>query len=115
MVDTKRNPSLEKYKLIQELANCEEGSKNIGEEIMKIDFECRSDDSKFLENICRKGGRGLMLAGALFGAGAVCSYYAEKPKTVCDVLAAVGIFSIIGGTDLYNKRRIEWDDYYKKS
>jgi len=113
---TKSNPTLEKFRLMANYDSSKMSSQDLGRRINEIDYHARSKDSKMIESVCRKGGKGLMLAGILSLTIPLYQSYRQpldeaKYKKV--IVAGFGLAYI--GLGLYNLRRKEWDQFENNS
>ena len=115
-MDKNSNPTLEKYQLIAGLGKCNMSGEEYCKRLAKIDYGHRSQDSKTLETICRKGGKCLMIAGLLSCiANTSLTIYQNQSGNESNSRNAWMIGSVLlayVGSELYVRRRKEWDEFY---
>jgi hypothetical protein len=127
-MDKSSNLTLEKYRLIAEHSEGKIPDGELGKRLLEIDYLHRDSDSKTIEAIFRKGGKGLMLAGLLslipnISLTAYQNYQqsmngAHQSSSESDARNYWMMGSVLLaylGSGLYNLRRKEWDQFEKDS
>lgn len=129
-MNPKGNPTLEKYELLFNYSKRDNGlsSQDIGRKLNEIDYNYRSNDAKLVENILRRGGKAIMLAGLVSFIGGISfmnykaykclsdpSYARQHKNDSQDKWLIGSVIITYLGNELYIRRRTEWDQFEKNS